>query len=229
MNSLYTSKLVSFNKENTVKLQKMPTLQWLESFNQLLGVSKSDLSSPSFNLSQLVSQDKSKQETTTTNDSASLSRHSSSGLSNLNDLLEDGTLEISNLVVPNEEPRGTKRKLEEIYTLDVETKPKNRVKMMTGQWTAKEEKILLELTKHLAQCELKVIASACQECGVLRGTRAIDKKLKRMIGFSSWKDRTISVILAKVDGILVSKAIYKTFDDQFKKKIKLTVNKIVNH
>mmetsp|Transcript_4072 Transcript_4072/g.4707 ORF Transcript_4072/g.4707 Transcript_4072/m.4707 type:complete len:525 (+) Transcript_4072:379-1953(+) len=72
----------------------------------------------------------------------------------------------------------------------------------TGQWSKQEESVLLHLVKGMVDCELKMIAKAAKACKIYRQPRAVDKKLKRLIGFKNWKTRDKGSILARVHKVI---------------------------
>ena len=147
----------------------------------------------------------------------------SNGLPHLNDLmLESASTEALNLPLKNQPVKKRKRKgdLEKSKGKNAKGKAGNasmndKAKekdaktgktvqvQFTGQWAVSEEAILLRLTTGMIQCELKTIAEAAQKCGIERGVRAIDKKLKRLIDFKSWKDRNPEQVVEKVAKLML--------------------------
>jgi len=79
----------------------------------------------------------------------------------------------------------------------------------TGQWSKQEECVLLHLVKGMVSCELKMIAKAAKACRIHRQPRAVDKKLKRLIGFKNWKTRDQKNILSEVYKVIQNKEFYK--------------------
>eukprot|EP00924_Labyrinthula_sp_SR-Ha-C_P008677 augustus_masked-scaffold_37-processed-gene-2.26-mRNA-1 protein AED:0.22 eAED:1.00 QI:0/-1/0/1/-1/1/1/0/311 len=65
------------------------------------------------------------------------------------------------------------------------------------RWTKLEESVCLHLVEPLVQQELKIICLAANYLGVKRKKRAIDHKLKRLVGFVNWKERNFDDIIQK--------------------------------
>lgn len=85
----------------------------------------------------------------------------------------------------------------------------------TGHWSRKEECILLTIVKSMLEYELKVIAQAAWDCNIHRNSRAVDKKLKRLIHYQTWKDRSHEPVLERIDAILKD-STYKLTESESK-------------
>lgn len=81
----------------------------------------------------------------------------------------------------------------------------------TGHWSRKEEAILLTLVQSMVNYELKVIAQAAWDCNIHRNSRAVDKKLKRLIHYQTWKDRSKDEVLRTIEKTL-AESTYKLTD-----------------
>eukprot|EP00924_Labyrinthula_sp_SR-Ha-C_P016491 snap_masked-scaffold_6-processed-gene-4.42-mRNA-1 protein AED:1.00 eAED:1.00 QI:0/-1/0/0/-1/1/1/0/165 len=72
----------------------------------------------------------------------------------------------------------------------------------TGRWSELEEAIVLRLALAMINCELKEICRAANLLGIYRRNRAIDHKLKRMLGFKKWKLRRVSFVKQQIYALL---------------------------
>ncbi|GBG33059.1 Hypothetical Protein FCC1311_092832 [Hondaea fermentalgiana] len=61
----------------------------------------------------------------------------------------------------------------------------------TGPWRLEEEKLLLHIMYTFIDAELRTMAVVAWKCGIHRPKRAIDKKIKRTLRFSKWRERDI--------------------------------------
>ena len=95
------------------------------------------------------------------------------------------------------------------YPLPHEEKDEHEEKVVTtGHWSRKEEAILLTLVQSMVNYELKVIAQAAWDCNIHRNSRAVDKKLKRLIHYQTWKDRSKDEVLKTIKKTL-AESTYK--------------------
>ncbi len=60
-----------------------------------------------------------------------------------------------------------------------------------GKWEEREERLLAHIVYCFSSRELKDIAKVANACGIIRNSRAIDKKLKRMVNFTNWRARNV--------------------------------------
>eukprot|EP00924_Labyrinthula_sp_SR-Ha-C_P006003 snap_masked-scaffold_14-processed-gene-11.5-mRNA-1 protein AED:1.00 eAED:1.00 QI:0/-1/0/0/-1/1/1/0/163 len=72
------------------------------------------------------------------------------------------------------------------------------ISTFSGRWTRFEEALVLRLTLAMINCELKQICEAANSLGIDRKNRAIDHKLKRMLGFKNWKLRNILLLREQI-------------------------------
>lgn len=75
------------------------------------------------------------------------------------------------------------------------------VEYKQGKWEEHEERLLAHIVYCFSSRELKDIAKVANSCGIIRNSRAIDKKLKRMVNFGNWRARdvgTVQHILAEI-------------------------------
>ncbi len=78
-------------------------------------------------------------------------------------------------------------------------------KQKKPQWTDMEERILLHLVWHFAEHDLRWIAQVAQRyCNVRRSTRAVDKKLRRVLFYTRWQARDNDQIRQHIRNIIVS-------------------------
>ncbi|GBG28809.1 Hypothetical Protein FCC1311_050302 [Hondaea fermentalgiana] len=75
-------------------------------------------------------------------------------------------------------------------------------KYRKGKWNIEEEILLLHVVYCFIDRELKDIAVIAYHCGISRSSRAIDKKLKRVVYFEKWKKRDIPDMHAKLAAVL---------------------------
>lgn len=97
----------------------------------------------------------------------------------------------------------TPMKFSRLKSIDTQKEVSEDEKIVTtGHWSNREECILLTLVRSMVNHELKIIAQAAWECKVHRNSRAVDKKLKRLINYKTWKDRNHESVLTTVDSCL---------------------------
>ncbi len=78
-------------------------------------------------------------------------------------------------------------------------------KQKKPQWTDMEERILLHLVWHFAEHDLRWVAQVAQRfCNVRRSTRAVDKKLRRVLFYTRWQARDNDQIRQHIRNIIVS-------------------------
>mmetsp|Transcript_5148 Transcript_5148/g.10663 ORF Transcript_5148/g.10663 Transcript_5148/m.10663 type:complete len:662 (-) Transcript_5148:435-2420(-) len=75
-------------------------------------------------------------------------------------------------------------------------------KYRKGKWDIEEEILLLHVVYCFLDRELKDIAVIAFDCGISRSSRAIDKKLKRVVPFEKWKKRDISQMQDRLAAVL---------------------------
>ncbi len=81
-------------------------------------------------------------------------------------------------------------------------------------WTTLEERIVLHLVYSFCDRDLRTISGLAQKCDVNRSTRAIDKKLKRIVFFDKWHNRCQEDIRAKIIHIVVTQPLALPADVQ---------------
>jgi hypothetical protein len=82
------------------------------------------------------------------------------------------------------------------------------VKQKKPLWTVGEERILLHLVWHFAERDLRWVAQVAQRfCGVRRSTRAVDKKLRRVLFYTRWQTRDNAHIRQRIRDIVISRPL----------------------
>jgi hypothetical protein len=74
-------------------------------------------------------------------------------------------------------------------------------------WTPLEERVTLHLVYYFCDKDLRTISALAQKCDVHRSTRAIDKKLKRIVFFDKWHNRSQEEIRAKIRHIVATQPL----------------------
>ncbi|GBG27502.1 Hypothetical Protein FCC1311_037252 [Hondaea fermentalgiana] len=75
-----------------------------------------------------------------------------------------------------------------------------------GRWNPGEMATLLTIAKLFIRKELRAVCDICVYSGIKRPSRAIDKQLKRVIGYESWITRDQNMVLGKIEELMLSKA-----------------------
>lgn len=75
---------------------------------------------------------------------------------------------------------------------------KTKVKKNKKPWVPDEVRMVLLLVYFFVERDLKSISQIAQKCSVVRTTRAIDKKLKRILHFEKWNGRVQGDIQAAI-------------------------------
>eukprot|EP00516_Mucochytrium_quahogii_P008015 CAMPEP_0203747082 /NCGR_PEP_ID=MMETSP0098-20131031/2336_1 /ASSEMBLY_ACC=CAM_ASM_000208 /TAXON_ID=96639 /ORGANISM=" , Strain NY0313808BC1" /LENGTH=408 /DNA_ID=CAMNT_0050635399 /DNA_START=236 /DNA_END=1462 /DNA_ORIENTATION=- len=68
-------------------------------------------------------------------------------------------------------------------------------------WQEIEERMILHFVYHFVDKDLKTISQIAQKCDIQRSTRAIDKKLKRLLNFEKWNTRVQADIQSTIQRI----------------------------
>jgi hypothetical protein len=85
---------------------------------------------------------------------------------------------------------------------------------MKRPWTPLEERVMLHLVYSFCDRDLRTISALSQKCDLHRSTRAIDKKLKRIVFFDKWHSRSQDNIRAKIIHIVTTQPLALPADVQ---------------
>jgi len=82
-----------------------------------------------------------------------------------------------------------------------------------GPWQEREQQILLHVLYCFLTSELRIVAEVAWKCEIFRPKRAIDKKVKRILKFSKWRERDLDIIRAELAQIMTDCGIAKLCPD----------------
>eukprot|EP00924_Labyrinthula_sp_SR-Ha-C_P011221 snap_masked-scaffold_48-processed-gene-0.21-mRNA-1 protein AED:1.00 eAED:1.00 QI:0/-1/0/0/-1/1/1/0/161 len=95
----------------------------------------------------------------------------------------------------------------------------------SGRWTICEEAIVLTLALAMVKCELKEICKAAQLIGIYRKNRAINHKLKRLLGFRTWKKRNINLVREQILSMIAIRELDDKVSPTWKRRIAIVTEK----